>query len=110
MNKGEIKVRAVCHDCGVPEGDIHQQGRDMESCPTCGGQLISCDCPDPDHRIPFILYPNMCCKCGALWPEMFSVPDEKWEYYVEPSMRRKMLCEGCYNQIKEWINVGSLVD
>src|SRR5262249_17509173 len=54
--------------------------------------------------IPFILYPNLCAKCGALWPEMFSVPDEEWERYVEPEMRREMLCEACYRQIKAWID------
>ncbi len=33
-----------CHDCGVPEGQIHEYGCDMERCPFCGRQLISCDC------------------------------------------------------------------
>ncbi len=34
----------ICHDCGTNEGDIHYRGCDMERCPFCGGQLISCSC------------------------------------------------------------------
>ena len=33
-----------CHDCGCKPGHIHHLGCDMETCPQCGLQLISCEC------------------------------------------------------------------
>lgn len=33
-----------CHDCDCKEGEYHTPGCDMERCPFCGGQLISCNC------------------------------------------------------------------
>lgn len=35
-----------CHDCAVTKGQLHVPGCDVERCPACSGQLISCDC-DP---------------------------------------------------------------
>ena len=138
------RVRAMCHDCGVLEGELHQYGCDMESCPGCGGQLITCDCayvlldlydtekygedtcflpPDTyEHgldkaqeakwrqmleskgRIPWILYPNFCARCGEPWPDIFMVPNKEWNKYVEPAMRGKMLCQSCYSWIKGLID------
>ena len=33
-----------CHDCNVKVGGYHHPGCDMEICPKCDGQLLSCDC------------------------------------------------------------------
>lgn len=38
--KGEL----ACHDCGAICGQYHEDGCDMERCPRCGNQLISCGC------------------------------------------------------------------
>ena len=33
-----------CHDCGCLDGYYHHPGCDMEVCPRCKGQVISCGC------------------------------------------------------------------
>ncbi len=34
----------ICHDCNVGVGQYHHFGCDLERCPICREQLISCDC------------------------------------------------------------------
>ena len=139
-----FRGRAVCGDCGVREGELHVLGCDMEDCPFCGQQLITCDCcyerlglfdtekydettaylpPEIYHdgltdeqarkwqtmlnakgRNPFILYPVICSKCGALWPEFFMVSDEEWAYYIQPDKRQTVICAECYHYIKQLID------
>lgn len=33
-----------CGDCGVQRGGYHHPGCDLQRCPICRGQLMSCDC------------------------------------------------------------------
>ena len=45
-----------CHDCKVQKGELHIPGCDVERCPLCSGQAISCGClwpgetPDEDDN------------------------------------------------------------
>lgn len=34
----------TCHDCNVKIGQFHHVNCDMEECPKCGFQLLSCSC------------------------------------------------------------------
>ena len=99
-----------CHDCDAREGQLHQLGCDMECCPKCGGQLISCGCydlgydlessPPPENkRRPYIQWPNLCAYCGELWPKMFKVSDTAWTRYIDPDMRDKIVCRSCWTFI-----------
>jgi hypothetical protein len=37
--------RQRCHDCAVLKMQFHVPGCDVQRCPNCGGQVISCECP-----------------------------------------------------------------
>ena len=43
VGPGDRKAR--CGDCGCRIGQLHHFGCDMEACPKCGGQMVSCRCP-----------------------------------------------------------------
>jgi hypothetical protein len=45
-NTSEYDFNERCHDCNIINkiGNIHHFGCDVERCPKCKRQLISCDC------------------------------------------------------------------
>lgn len=43
----------TCPDCGVTPGELHREGCDVERCPECGHQRISCFCETARPAIPW---------------------------------------------------------
>ena len=41
----------MCGDCGCGLGEQHYKSCDIERCPACGMQLITCDC-HPIYEVP----------------------------------------------------------
>ena len=52
---GRAPANFACRDCGTPPGGIHHHGCDVEECPVCHGQAITCGCAEVgewDHPAP----------------------------------------------------------
>jgi hypothetical protein len=48
-----------CGDCGVMRGGFHHPGCDVQRCPICFGQMLSCDCRfDEDDEILDVFIDN----------------------------------------------------
>lgn len=45
-----VRTDDRCPDCGAAWGTLHHPGCDMEECPWCRGQLISCGCDEKAGR------------------------------------------------------------
>ena len=58
IHKGEFSEKGQrCHDCNIKyeRGNIHHFGCDMERCPNCGGQLISCGCSKKLYKLKKVM-------------------------------------------------------
>ena len=129
VDKNKFLPRHKCGDCGVSEGQYHILYCEMERCPFCLGQVLSCGCSAYDNlehldadvneynkkileilekkgRIPYIYYPHLCAKCRKPWPEFFHVSDDIWKKYIEPDMQGQIICEECFFTIRLFIDNG----
>src|SRR5947209_20394498 len=60
-----------CPDCDAAAGDFHRLGCDIEQCPYCGRQLISCLCrrkPPLDDRM----------RWSGIWPGVVECREFGW--------------------------------
>ena len=112
MIQFEEPERGTCHDCRVMEGELHQHGCDMERCPFCGGQLISCPCAywemlkikvnyyHPTHGLPIDIFAN------GLSDDLA----EEWERVLDrrgriPYIKYPFHCGRCGEQYPQMFNV-----
>jgi hypothetical protein len=106
-----------CHDCGAKEGELHNYFPicDQEMCPICVNQLLSCkhaQNPEPVvkvGRLPFIHFPVLCARCGAVDPDFFDAPDRQWRIVVPKPYWHVVLCMACFDHIaKLQVEAGTL--
>ena len=104
MNRSYINF---CGDCGVSEGELHQEGCDHEQCPYCKRQLLSCPKHDwsnikQEDREPFFSEIFSCVRCGKIMPQMYMVSDEKWKEICGVTYNPEdILCKRCMLFIEE---------
>lgn len=93
--EGLVYLRTADHESyGLPK-NIYEKGPPKKMVKEFGKLL------EEKGRIRYILYPNLCRRCGKIWPDMFNLTDVEWKTYVAPEAQREMLCRPCYDWIKK---------
>ena len=60
-----------CPDCGAAPGENHKPGCDVERCPACGGQALSCGCDWDGENPPPLPW-------TGIWPGKQEATDLGW--------------------------------
>lgn len=101
-------MESFCGDCGCKEGSLHNYfpNCDMEVCPVCTHQLLSCGCDKKNildvDREPYFQTVFGCERCGEIMPDMKMVSELAWSMTCGKTYNPKcILCIKCMDFIKE---------
>ena len=95
MNRKHLRT---CHDCGAAPGELHGACCDVEPCPYCGRQLLTCDhwfkTPREGDRIPWT----------GEWPGTAECKEFGW--FARPGAKGWESCDPSHPQA--WPDLGRL--
>src|SRR5690242_2449177 len=93
----------ACPDCGVRPGMEHRDGCDVERCPDCGNQLVSCPCRSVEgKRMPWTgKWPGLAECRGFSW---YAGPPRKGSPKISTDSTRSKRCgTGSEVQSDKWL-------
>lgn len=80
-----------CHDCNCKNGGLHHPGCDMEECPACGMQALSCDCEETVyfgyivHTMDGVADDSLGYAIGLVWYARVQYGDDPPYYLIRSS-------------------------
>ena len=124
--------RGTCGSCRVREGEFHRPGCDMEWCPFCGGQLMSCGCCYEqlgiDNSPGTWTYQHGLTRLQtAQWNALLRAKglirfvrapvlcarcgepwphffhEDDWDEVIPELLKREVLCRPCYEAVKSFV-------